>query len=67
MPSIEGGDQLLAGADLGIEHVWNDIQRYWHPRVEADGRTNLSKVFVAGDGAFVHGAKAAELRVDEPR
>ena len=47
---------------VGCAHSWNPVQRYWHPDVAADGRTNLPAVFVAGDGAFVHGAKSAELK-----
>ena len=47
---------------VGCAHTWNPVQRYWHPDVAADGRTNLPGVFVAGDGTFVHGAKSAELK-----
>lgn len=46
----------------GCAHRWNPVQRYWHADVAADGRTNLPSVFVAGDGAFVHGAKSAQLK-----
>lgn len=47
---------------VGCNHTWDPIQRYWHPDVREDGRTNLPTVFVAGDGHFVHGAKSAELK-----
>lgn len=47
---------------VGCAHTWNPVQRYWHPDVAADGRTNLPAVFVAGDGTFVLGAKSAELK-----
>ncbi len=47
---------------VGCAHKWNPVQRFWHPHVSIDGRTNLPSVFVAGDGNFVHGAKAAEFK-----
>lgn len=47
---------------VGCDHVWNPVQRFWHPDVTEDGRTNLPRVFVAGDGGFVHGAKSAEYK-----
>ena len=47
---------------VGCAHSWDPIQRFWHPEVSVDGRTNLPAVFVAGDGNFVHGAKSAEYK-----
>lgn len=47
---------------VGCAHTWDPVQRFWHPDVSIDGRTNLPSVFVAGDGNFVHGAKAAEYK-----
>ena len=47
---------------VGCTHRWNPVQRYWHPAVARNGSSNLERVFVAGDGAFVHGARAAELK-----
>ncbi len=47
---------------VGCAHSWDPVQRYWHPDVSIDGRTNLPSVFVAGDGNFVHGAKSAEYK-----
>lgn len=47
---------------VGCAHTWDPVQRFWHPDVDNDGRTNLPAVFVAGDGNFVHGAKAAEFK-----
>ena len=47
---------------VGCAHTWDPVQRFWHPEVSIDGRTNLLNVFVAGDGNFVHGAKAAEFK-----
>lgn len=47
---------------VGVKHTWNEVQRYWHPEVGSDGRTNLPSVFTAGDGSFVHGALSAEYK-----
>jgi NADPH-dependent 2,4-dienoyl-CoA reductase/sulfur reductase-like enzyme len=47
---------------VGCEHEWNDIQRYWYPRSDKWGRTSLSNIFAAGDGRFVHGAVSAALK-----
>jgi len=47
---------------IGCEHEWNDIQRYWYPQSDKWGRTSLSNVFAAGDGQFVHGAVPAALK-----
>lgn len=47
---------------VGCTHQWNPVQRYWHPAVGYNGSSNLDRVFVAGDGAFVHGARAAEFK-----
>jgi thioredoxin reductase/bacterioferritin-associated ferredoxin len=46
----------------GCKHVWDPVQRYWHPQVTEEGRSNRESVFVAGDGNFVHGAKPAALK-----
>ena len=46
----------------GCAHSWDPVQRYWHPTVGNDGQTNLSSVYIAGDGGFVHGAKSAEYK-----
>ena len=47
---------------VGCEHAWNPVQRYWYPKTDTDGRTHFSRVFVAGDGGFVHGARPAEIK-----
>lgn len=46
----------------GCRHVWNPLQRYWHPKTDVDGRTNQERIFVAGDGAFVHGGEPARIK-----
>ncbi len=47
---------------VGCTHAWNPVQRFWHPVVQAEGQTNLCSVYIAGDGGFVHGAKAAQYK-----
>ena len=47
---------------IGIAHLWDPVQRYWYPKTTALGRTELKAIHVAGDGAFVHGGVAAQLK-----
>jgi len=47
---------------IGCTMQWNSAQRYWFPSSDSWGRTNFAKIFVAGDGAGVMGAPAAEYR-----
>ncbi len=47
---------------LRLEHVWDPTQRYWYPKVDKDGRTSSEKIYMTGDGAFVHGAIASEKK-----
>lgn len=45
---------------LDLEHVWNPEQKAWHPRLGRFGQSSHDKVFVAGDGGGIAGARAAE-------
>ena len=45
---------------MGIEHIWNPIQQAWQPQADAWGDMG-EKRFIAGDGAGIGGAIAAEL------
>jgi NADPH-dependent 2,4-dienoyl-CoA reductase/sulfur reductase-like enzyme len=45
---------------LGLEHVWDESQRCFRPKLDEWGATGLGQVYVAGDGAGIGGAKAAE-------
>lgn len=45
---------------IGCELRWNDAQACFEPVVDAWGGTSVQGVYVAGDGAGVGGAKAAE-------
>ena len=47
---------------IGIAHLWDPIQRYWYPKTTTLGRTEMKAIHVAGDGAFVHGGVAAQLK-----
>lgn len=40
---------------LDIDHKWDTLQRCWHPVTDEDGATNIGGIFIAGDGAYVHG------------
>lgn len=39
---------------------WHAAARQWRPRIDADGRSSVRGVYLAGDGARVRGADAAE-------
>ena len=45
---------------MGCERIWDPLQRCFRPVVSATGETTLRDVYVAGDGAGIAGAKAAE-------
>lgn len=45
---------------LRLDHVWSDIQRCFHPVRSDWGMSSCRKIYVAGDGAGIGGAKVAE-------
>lgn len=48
-------------ADLArCEFCFDAPSRQWLPKLDADGRTSVHRVYIAGDGARVLGANAAE-------
>jgi bacterioferritin-associated ferredoxin len=47
---------------VGLAHLWDPVQRCWYPQTSTFGRTELKAIHVAGDGAFVHGGVAAQLK-----
>ncbi len=50
-------------ADLArCEFVFDAHTRQWLPRTDSDGRSSVRGVYLAGDGARVLGANAAEIR-----
>lgn len=48
-------------ADLaGCRFIFDDEAQQWLPQIDADGRSSIKGVYLAGDGARVRGADAAE-------
>nr|WP_265644621.1 ABC transporter permease subunit [Verminephrobacter aporrectodeae] len=45
---------------LRVDHDWDPVQLAWCPRVDAWGETSLAGFRIAGDGAAIAGALAAE-------
>ena len=45
---------------IGCDHVWDDAQLCWRPRLDSWGETSVPDIFVAGDGGGIAGALAAE-------
>jgi bacterioferritin-associated ferredoxin len=46
----------------GIEHRWDERQLCWNPVLDAFGITSVEGIAIAGDGAGIAGAEAAEQR-----
>jgi hypothetical protein len=46
----------------GIEHRWDERQRCWTPLLDRDGHSAVKGIAIAGDGAGIAGAQAAEFR-----
>lgn len=46
---------------IGCDFEFNERDRNWIPRRDAAGRSSVAGVYVAGDGAGIGGADAAEL------
>ena len=47
---------------LGLKHGWDPIQRYWYPETNDRGATASENIYIAGDGAYVHGGVAAAVK-----
>ncbi|UVL85861.1 NAD(P)/FAD-dependent oxidoreductase [Pseudomonas sp. B21-028] len=45
---------------LGCEFTWNALNRAWLPQRDSAGRSSVAGVYLAGDGAGIMGADAAE-------
>lgn len=45
---------------MRLEHVWDETQVSWRPRVDAWGRSSDERISIAGDGAGIGGARVAE-------
>jgi NADPH-dependent 2,4-dienoyl-CoA reductase/sulfur reductase-like enzyme len=46
---------------LGCEFAWNPLNRAWLPQCDSAGRSSVAEVYLAGDGAGIMGADAAEM------
>jgi NADPH-dependent 2,4-dienoyl-CoA reductase/sulfur reductase-like enzyme len=49
-----------ASRSLGLDHTWDAQQRCFRPVTDAWGESSAAGIFVAGDGAGIAGAAAAE-------
>ncbi|HEY0296322.1 MAG TPA: NAD(P)/FAD-dependent oxidoreductase, partial [Bordetella sp.] len=47
---------------VGVEHEWNPALDCWQPRVDNWGASSVPGLGIAGDGAGIAGARAAEYR-----
>lgn len=47
---------------MGAEHAWSERQDCWEPVIDAWGATSVPQLGIAGDGAGIAGAVAAEHR-----
>lgn len=47
---------------IGCEHAWDRVQLCWRPVVDEWGASTVEGVAIAGDGAGIAGAEAAEQR-----
>lgn len=55
---LRGESQL---ADLGrCEFAFDEISRQWLPKIDADGRSSVPGIYLAGDGVRILGADGAE-------
>ena len=43
----------------GCKQIWNPLQRYWSPALDANGLSSQSRISIAGDSAGILGAEAA--------
>jgi NADPH-dependent 2,4-dienoyl-CoA reductase/sulfur reductase-like enzyme len=46
---------------LGCAFAWNSLNRAWLPQRDSAGRSSVAEVYLAGDGAGIMGADAAEM------
>jgi NADPH-dependent 2,4-dienoyl-CoA reductase/sulfur reductase-like enzyme len=46
----------------GVKHHWDELQLCWVPDLDCDGNTSVPGIAIAGDGAGIAGAWAAEER-----
>jgi len=47
---------------MGLNHLWDPVQRCWYPETNAFCGTDTNSIYIAGDGAFVHGGIPATFK-----
>jgi NADPH-dependent 2,4-dienoyl-CoA reductase/sulfur reductase-like enzyme len=47
---------------IGVEHRWDDTQLCWNPVLDRDGTSSVEGIAIAGDGAGIAAAQAAQWR-----
>ncbi|MCR9151417.1 MAG: NAD(P)/FAD-dependent oxidoreductase [Rhodobacteraceae bacterium] len=52
---------MQAARSLGVAHRWHQAQACFVPQLDGWGRTEMPGLFIAGDGAGIGGAAAAEI------
>ncbi|MDR7145147.1 NAD(P)/FAD-dependent oxidoreductase [Rhizobium sp. BE258] len=45
---------------LGLDFVFNEVQRQWLPVTDEDGRSSVANIYLAGDGLSIRGSEIAE-------
>lgn len=45
---------------LGLDFTFDPVQRQWLPRADADGRSSMANVYLAGDGLSIRGGEIAQ-------
>lgn len=47
---------------MRCEHAWDSSQQCFRPQLNEHGETSVAKLYVAGDGGGIQGAKSAEMQ-----
>ena len=47
---------------VNLEHIWDEGQQCWKPRLGPGGQSSAADIFVAGDSAGIGGALVAEMQ-----
>ncbi|WP_136679985.1 FAD/NAD(P)-binding oxidoreductase [Neptunomonas sp. XY-337] len=50
------------GRAIGLEHIWDEVQLCWKPKLSETGMSSHPDIFVAGDSSGIGGAVVAELQ-----
>ncbi len=44
---------------LGVDLAWDKVQRYWYPKTDLYGRTNVNDIYITGDAGTVDGGEVS--------